>query len=101
MLSSEEKVKIQEQSRCILDTPLPTQSGITMRVIEGLVLKKKIITTNYNIVNYDFYNKEDFFVFSEDNFYIDKNKLKTKCKYQVDNKYYSSKTFVVDLLKTE
>jgi hypothetical protein len=97
-LSNEEKSRIQSQSRCILDTPLATQTGLTMRVIEGLVLGKKIITSNPQITSFDFYNPDDFYLFSKDQFSLDKTKLALPIHYQIDPSYYSADSFVKELL---
>jgi hypothetical protein len=47
------------QSKIVLDIAHPDQSGLTMRVIEAIGTEKKIITTNKDIVHYDFYNPEN------------------------------------------
>lgn len=50
-------------SRCILDSPQDGQLGLTIRVLEALGAKKKLITTNEDIVNYDFYREENVYVY--------------------------------------
>ena len=50
-------------SRCILDSPQDGQLGLTIRVLEALGAKKKLITTNHDVVNYDFYKKENIYVY--------------------------------------
>ena len=54
-------------SECILDSPQAGQNGLTIRVIETMGAKKKLITTNPDIVNYDFYQPENIYVY-EGNF---------------------------------
>jgi hypothetical protein len=49
-------LKIIKKSKCVLDIERPVQRGLTMRSIEILGARKKLITTNKDIVNYDFYN---------------------------------------------
>ena len=44
-------------SRATLDIPDAEQKNITTRPIEALGCNTKIITTNKNIINYDFYNE--------------------------------------------
>ena len=51
-------------SRCILDSPQDGQLGLTIRVFEALGAKKKLITTNEDVKNYDFYRPENIFVFN-------------------------------------
>ena len=42
------------------------QQGLTFRVFEAMGFRKKLITTNADIVNYDFYNANNIFVWTED-----------------------------------
>lgn len=55
-LSMEKVADIMHSSRAIIDIQHPAQTGLTMRTIETLGLGKKLITTNRDIANYDFYN---------------------------------------------
>jgi hypothetical protein len=43
------------------------QTGLTMRTIETLGAKRKMITTNVNIKKYDFYNSNNILVMDEHN----------------------------------
>lgn len=61
-LSHDEVSKIFSESKVIIDIPLPNQKGLTMRTFEALSLRKKIITTNQDITNYDFYSPDNIFV---------------------------------------
>ena len=67
-MSESEKLKNIRESQCILDIPYGEQAGLTMRVIEGIVLGKKIITTNQEIKNYDFFKTGNVAVISESDF---------------------------------
>lgn len=96
LLSNAEKTDILLKSKAIFDTPLDTQTGITMRVIEGMIMNKKIITTNTHINEFEFYNPNDFLVF-DDKFNI--NCIKSICSYKIDTNYYSVNSLVEDLLK--
>jgi hypothetical protein len=64
-LSSVAVSKIMNQSEAVLDYNHPGQSGLTMRTFECLGLQKKIITTNKNIRDYDFYRDNNVYVFGE------------------------------------
>ncbi len=55
-LSKKKVAKILDASSYILDISHPKQTGLTMRTIEMIGLKRKIITTNQDISYYDFYN---------------------------------------------
>jgi hypothetical protein len=54
-------------SKTTLDIAHPMQSGLTMRTIELLGMQRKIITTNSDIVNYDFYHSENILVIDREN----------------------------------
>lgn len=61
-ISAEENAKIFKQSRCVLDSPQGGQTGLTIRTIECLGAKKKLVTANVDVVNYDFYREENILV---------------------------------------
>jgi hypothetical protein len=50
------------KSRVSLDAQHPSQTGLTMRTIEVLGAKRKLITTNQDIKSYDFFNSENILV---------------------------------------
>lgn len=54
-----------EQSEIMLDVNRDKQNGLSFRVFESLGFKKKLITTNKDIVNYDFYNPNNIFVIDD------------------------------------
>jgi len=62
-ISGDQIIKIFEDSKYILDAPQKGQTGLTIRTIECLGAKKKLITTNKDIINYDFYNENNILVF--------------------------------------
>lgn len=55
------------ESKIIVDIQHPNQEGLTMRTIEAIGAQKKLITTNPNIVNYDFYDKNNILIINRDN----------------------------------
>lgn len=63
--------EIYGQSRCVIDVENKGQHGLTMRSLEILGLRKKFITTNKDIVNYDFYNQNNILVVDRNNPHID------------------------------
>ncbi|MFS2224596.1 hypothetical protein [Pantoea sp. B65] len=63
-------VAMMANAECILDLVHPKQTGLTMRTMETLGLRKKLITNNVNIRNYDFYNPELHYVIDPDNLKI-------------------------------
>lgn len=52
--------------RCILDFNVTSLNGLTLRPLEALFLKKKLITNNKDIINYDFYRPNNIFVLDVD-----------------------------------
>lgn len=63
------KDKVQEvfrTSRAILDVEHPRQVGLTIRTLEVLGASKKLVTTNPDIVTYDFYRPENILVIDRD-----------------------------------
>lgn len=54
------------QSRCLLEIVENGQKGITLRPMEAVFYKKKLITDNSSVKMYDFYCKENIFILGED-----------------------------------
>lgn len=54
-------------SICIIDIVQSNQEGMTLRVMESLFFKKKLVTNNSNIKTYDFYNSNNIFIYGVDN----------------------------------
>ena len=62
-LSGADIMKGMEVSTCILDAPQGGQTGLTLRCFECMGAKRKLITTNVDIVNYDFYRASNILVY--------------------------------------
>ena len=60
-------VNIMAKSKYVLDITFPSQTGLSMRTFEALGCHSKLITTNSNIVNYDFYSPDNIFILNENN----------------------------------
>lgn len=54
-------------TKVILDLPHPLQNGLTMRTIEAIGANKKLITTNQDIKNYDFYDEDNICILDKEN----------------------------------
>jgi hypothetical protein len=50
------------RSRIVVDAEHPAQTGLTIRTFETLGAKKKLITTNTDVVTYDFYRPSNILV---------------------------------------
>lgn len=72
-LSINELYDAYSNSKCVLDYTIKMQTGFTMRTIECIGNKCKIITNNKNIYNADFYNSNNIYVYDESNPKIDKD----------------------------
>ena len=57
-------------TKVILDLPHPLQNGLTMRTIEAIGANKKLITTNQDIKNYDFYDENNICIIYKENIEI-------------------------------
>jgi len=53
-------------SKIVMDFPHKDQVGLTMRAIEIAFSGSKLITSNEDIVNYDFYRPENIYVYGKD-----------------------------------
>lgn len=96
----EQIVGLIEASKVIIDIQHPAQTGLTMRTFEMIGLQKKMITTNGDIVNYDFYRKENIYVIDRHKPVIDKEFLFTPYRRLPDEIYrkYTLKQWVFDVL---
>lgn len=61
------------RAKTTLDVPYSPQQGLTTRSFEALGCKTKIITTNKNIVKYDFYNEANICIVDYDSPFVDIN----------------------------
>ena len=61
-----EYLKTVEKSNCILDIVANNQQGLSLRVMESIFLKKKLITNNKNVKDFKFYNKNNIFIIGID-----------------------------------
>lgn len=65
-LSYDENTKNVRSSKAILDLKLQEHNGLSFRFFEALKYRKKIITDNADVKNYDFYRRENIFILGED-----------------------------------
>lgn len=99
-VSFDKAMEIFEESKCILDAPQKGQNGLTIRTIECLGAKRKLITTNKDIVNYDFYCPENIYVYDGS---FDFNSVFFKTDYkEIDvniYKKYSLNNWINEIIK--
>ena len=66
-----EKIKDKiERARVLIDIQRKEQKGLSFRIFEAMGLKKKLITTNADIVHYDFYRPQNILVIDPDDIKI-------------------------------
>lgn len=63
-LSFDRVASIFSRSVCVLDASQAGQTGLTMRTIEALGAKRKLITTNQTVKDYDFYDPANIYVYT-------------------------------------
>lgn len=73
-----EIAKIIRESKIILDIQHPRQTGLTMRTIEMVGMNKKIITTNENVRQYDFFQQNNVCIINRNHVEIPKSFLTSK-----------------------
>ena len=79
--------EIYDQAKCVIDIESAKQCGLTMRTIEMIGLRKKLITTNKDIVNYDFYHEDNILVVDRNNFVLDEAFI-DRPYYHLDEQIY-------------
>ena len=52
-------IELLKSTKVVIDIQHPKQTGLTMRTIEIIGARKKLLTTNHTIVNYDFFSENN------------------------------------------
>jgi len=66
LIPFENYLKRVEEAKVIVDFVISDHKGLSFRIFEGLKYQKKIITTNSNIIKYDFYTPDNFYVLNDE-----------------------------------
>lgn len=64
-LSVAQMYELYSKTKVIVDYTHPSQNGFTMRTIESIGNNSKLLTNNTQILNADFYNKDNIFVYDD------------------------------------
>lgn len=101
MLPFEDLYDIYANSKCVVDVENRGQHGLTMRSIEIIGLKRKFITTNQDIKNYDFYNENNILVIDRSAPILDMDFFKRPYEELDEEIYkkYSIKNWILEVLK--
>ena len=59
-------IKYIRQSQCIIEIQDVGQNGLTLRAMESIFFKKKLITDNHDVLTCDFYKQENIFILGYD-----------------------------------
>lgn len=92
-----ETIEFYNRAKCIVDINHPGQSGLTMRTIETIGKRKKLITTNVYIKSEEFYDPKMIQVIDRKNIKIDSDFFEQKADYKNIEKLEIS-TWVEELL---
>ena len=76
-LSKQDLLDVVGKTRILLDAQHPKQTGLTMRTLETLGARRKLITTNQFVKEYDFYNPNNILVVDRMNPVITKDFLES------------------------
>ena len=71
-LSYEKMLELLMKSKIVVDLTKSTQTGMTLRVLEAIFYKKKLITNNQFIIHTDIYNPENILIMDDDFNFVDK-----------------------------
>lgn len=100
-ISIPDTVKILNKTRCILDVNPPYQVSLSTRAHESIAARRKYITTNRHIVDYEYFNPNNILVVDIDNPVIPKSFIESPFE-PVDEKIlykYSVAGLVDDLFE--
>lgn len=93
-----ESYKYYLDCKIILDLAHPHQRGLSFRPYEAIGLNKKIITTNKDIVNYDFYDPNNILVVNDiKNFSIPESFINSE--YQQPEEWIKEKYYIKNWIK--
>lgn len=102
-LSEEQNIKNMQNSKCILDIQYPSQTGLTIRSIEAIGCGNKLLTTNNDIIHYDFYNPKNIYIIDRNNPRVPEKFFENDYENLAENIYqkYSISNFIRTLLSVE
>lgn len=70
-IDKQKNIEYMRSSKAILDIQFSTQKGLTIRTVESLACKTKLITTNPTVKLYDFYHPNNIYILKRENPQID------------------------------
>lgn len=88
-INASEIRKILLKSKSVLDIQYPKNKGLTMRTIESFGMRKKILTTNEDIKNYDFFDKHNIVILDRESPNLTSDIWNTSYREVKNDIYYS------------
>ncbi|CAM3644786.1 hypothetical protein FLGE108171_07920 [Flavobacterium gelidilacus] len=70
LVTYSENIENVKKSKCIVDIVQKDQEGMSLRPLEAVAFKKKLITNNKSLVNEKIYNSQNIFIIGIDDFSI-------------------------------
>ncbi len=91
---------IYNHTHCFVDYTFPQQNGLSMRTIESVGHKCKLITNNRHVIDTDFYDPANVYIYDPDNFDVPKAFIDEPYKDIPQDVYerYSLEGFLQDIL---
>lgn len=83
-LSTEQCEEVLLKSNIVVDVPMKNQNGLTIRTLETISRGQRLITTNENIKDYDFYREDQIYIYHGGE--IDYTHPFFRCDQAIDNK---------------
>lgn len=102
-LSMKESIEKICEAKIAVDVQFGSQAGLTIRTIESLATKTKLITTNEHVKEYDFYNPANICVINKNNVEVPKEFFETPYQ-EIDTEIlekYSLKNWLKEILSSE
>lgn len=65
-ISYKEVINETQRAKVIIEVLQEGQTGPSLRCMESIFFKRKLVTTNQSIVDYDFYNPHNIFIYGKD-----------------------------------
>lgn len=99
-LSMDRTKDIYNHTRCFVDYTFPQQNGLSMRTIESVGHRCKLITNNRHVMETDFYDPANVFIYDPDDFFVPKEFIEEDYKDIDEAVYerYSLEGFLRDVL---
>ena len=97
-ISYDRYIQISQDSDVILDLSHPLQNGLTMRTIEAIGLRKKILTTNADIKQYPMIDRTNYEIIDPMNMDVNYHIFRREYVKSENDFYFSLSNFIDDII---